>query len=102
MIDFIKEFKEYLPKWCEKKMLPMPKEGSDKWNMAWYDFMKEELNPRWEEIANSYKQMRFKTKEEAAQEKQQQAIPPVQEIEEVEEQPKSEWERVQELLKRKN
>lgn len=64
MIDFIEEFKEYLPQWCDKNMMPKPKEGTDKWNMAWYDFMNDVLTPRFNDIAQHYKNMKFKTKHE--------------------------------------
>ena len=43
-MDLMKEFEEYLPKWAEEKMQPIPtQEHTERWNIAWGDFLKEHL-----------------------------------------------------------
>lgn len=103
-MDIMKEFvEEYLPIWSEQKHQPIPtQKHMDRWNIAWNDFIKERLNPRWEEIAQEYKNMRYKTTADLHKEQEV----PEQEIEAIEEIPepepeKSDWEKVQELLKKK-
>lgn len=94
-MDFMKEFKEYLPKWSEEKMQPIPTEDTpDRWSLAWKDFMNEYLSTKRDEIIAEYKAMKFKTKGDLKKE-------PVKEV--VEEIPKnepelSEWEKVKAML----
>ena len=100
MIDFVKEFKEYLPGWCEKKMQPMPKENTDRWNMAWYDFMNDVLLPKWDDIAQSYKHMQFKIHNPQTEDNSVSITSNTQETQEIVQECKlSEWEKVQQLLK---
>lgn len=97
-MDVMKEFENYLPKWSEEKMQPIPtRKHMDKWNIAWRDFIKEYMQPRWHELAEEYRSMQFKTSD---------YIEPLPEVEEepepeviVEEEQLSEWEKVQKFLK---
>ena len=93
-MDILKAFKEDLPKWCNEKKQPMPKENSNKWYVAWYDFTRTYLKDHYEEIAQDYKNMTLKTTYEIKQ--------PIIEIEEEIPVEKSDWEKVQEYLKKKS
>jgi len=97
-MDILKEFDKFLPGWAEKNLKPIPTPNSDNWNLAWASFTKEFLNPHWDEIAQDYKNMQYKTSNISI------PITPIQneiEPEEIEEEPeKSDWEKVQELLKK--
>lgn len=97
-MDIMKAFKEYLPKWSEEKMQPIPTEDQpDRWSVAWADFQNSYLREHHDELVEEYKAMKFKTvgmaeKEQRAKEKKE------AEVEIVEEKELSEWEKVQKML----
>ena len=100
-MDIMKMFEEYLPRWSEEKMQPMPtKEHPDRWTVAWIDFVKDVLTPKKEELISEYQSMKFKTKgdldKEKAEKIEEQKVEPVKEKEEKE---LSEWEKVKAMLK---
>ena len=107
-MDIMKEFEEYLPKWAEEKMQPIPtQEHPDRWSLAWSDFIKEHLSQKRDELVQDYLNMQFKTvgdrKREKAKKKQaeeQVVETPVEPVEQ--EEPKQEkqsaWDRIQSML----
>ena len=100
-MDFLKEFEEYLPEWSNKKHLPIPtKKHMGKWYLAWNDFVKEKLVPRWNSIKQEYKEL--KLKEKVSEEPQIITEPVVIEeeesMEETQEEDLSDWEKVKKLL----
>ena len=93
----MKAFEEWLPIWSEEKHLPIPtKNHMDKYLVAWQDFLSEYMLDNYEDIADEYRNMRYKGEEPI------QILPEV--VEEVEEEKpkKSNWELVQEKMKKKN
>lgn len=103
-MDIMKEFEEYLPKWAEEKNQPLPtKELSDRWTVAWLDFVKEVLTPRRSELIADYKAMTLKTfgdldKEKAKEEEKQKKEEQIEQhiVEETKE--LTEWEKVKAML----
>lgn len=100
-MDVMKAFEEYAVTWAEENLKPVPKLGSDDWNLAWYQFTRDVLNNKLDEMNNMYKSMQLKTTADLRREQFQTQI--VEEIEEpeVEEEPElSDWEKVQQYLKK--
>jgi hypothetical protein len=104
-MDIIKEFEEYLPKWAEEKMQPIPtQEHPDRWSMAWNDFINEHLSQKRDELVQDYLNMQFKTVGDRKREKAKkaQAEEVVAEIPVKQEEPKQEkqsaWDRIQSML----
>lgn len=93
----MKAFEEWLPVWSEEKHLPIPtKTYSDKWLEAWSDFLSEYMINNYEIVANEYRSMKYKGEEIF-----QKII--TEPVEELEEKPKkSNWELVQEKMKKKD
>jgi len=108
-MDLLKEFEEYLPRWSDEKHLPIPtKKHMDRWYRAWNDFVKEELEPRWDAIRQEYKTLKLYNPEEGQfaedyiePDETEETQEVVEEIEEVEE-PKNSWEEIQEIMKKMN
>ena len=99
-MDMFKEFEEYLPRWSEEKMQPMPtKEHPDRWSIAWKDFVNEVLTPRREELVADYLAMKFKTKGDAMKKEVKEDVVETSSVEEPVKE-LSEWEKVQALLKK--
>ena len=119
-MDLMKEFEEYLPRWSEEKMLPIPTiKHPDRWSVAWNDFIKDVVTPRREEIVAEYKTMKFKTvgmaeKEKRAKEKETEKenlstendnattinkSEQIEQKEETKQKPLTEWERVQAIMR---
>jgi len=97
-MDVMKAFEEWLPIWSEEKHLPIPtKAHMDKWLEAWKDFLSEYMLDNYEQVADEYRNMKYKGEEESTQ-----ILPEV--VEEVEEEKpkKSNWELVQERMKNRN
>ena len=106
-MDLMKEFEAYLPKWSNDKHLPIPtKEHMDRWYRAWGDFVKEELEPRWDNIREEYKSLRLYNPDEPMEEVEEETEETQEEIEEseiveevVEEEPANSWEEIQKIMK---
>ena len=113
-MDLMKEFEEYLPKWAEEKMQPIPtQEHTERWNIAWGDFLKEHLSEKYDEMANEYLNMQYKTvgernlelqarkksAEKVAEEVVEETVEPVEVVKEPVKQ--SSWEKVQAILNEK-
>lgn len=100
-MDIMKLFEEYLPKWSEEKMQPIPTaEHPDRWAVAWTDFQKEFLPTIKDELIADYKNMQLKTygdlkkkKKKIVKSEDVEPIPEKQEEKEL-----SEWEKVQRFL----
>ena len=95
-MDIMKLFEEYLPKWSEENMQPIPTmEHPDRWAIAWRDFQNTYLKEHHKEIVEFYKNMQFKTVGDLEREQEE-------EVEEeepvVEEKEESEWDRVRKFL----
>ena len=108
-MDIMKEFEEYLPKWSEEKMQPIPtQEHMDRWSIAWSDFVKERLAEKHDEMVDEYLNMQYKTVGERKAEKAKAQADtevveePIEEIAEpVVEVKTSSWDRVQAILNEK-
>lgn len=108
-MDLLKEFEEYLPRWSNEKHLPIPtKQHMDRWYRAWNDFVKEELEPRWEKIRTEYKSLDLYHQEDElyAEDIDDTAEPEIEETqeepeetEEVEQQEKNSWAAIQKIMK---
>jgi len=103
MEDVMQLFQEYLPKWAEEKMQPMPtEEFPDRWTEAWKDFVNEVLTANYDERVEQYKAMNYKTKgmvrKEKIQKKREEEEKAVEQSANEPEKPLTEWERVQQYL----
>lgn len=106
-MDIMQAFNDYLPIWSEQKMQPIPtQEHMDRWVLAWKDFQNEYLAEHYQEVADAYKSMAYKTQGDIKREERQaeldkriEEMNAKTELEPIEE-PKvmSEWERVQQML----
>lgn len=107
-MDIMKEFENWLPKWSEEKMQPIPdREHPDRWAVAWKDFQNEFLRENHDKLVEEYKSMTLKThgmleKEKKEKEREERQKQREQELESVQEEEKSmsEWEKVQAMLKK--
>ena len=100
-------FEEFLPNWAKQNNQPIPTKNTDRWYLAWHDFVKTELNSKWLQISQEYKNMQFKTSHDLRQELlQKQLEKQTEQIAEKEvpntEPVLSDWEKVQQLRKNKN
>ena len=102
-MDIIKEFEEeYLPRWSEEKMQPIPtREQSERWYIAWQDFMNEVLTKKYSEVNHFYTNMEYKSERQNNVE-----IIPMEQFDNTEvtkpEKKKSNWELVMEKRKKSN
>lgn len=97
-MDLIQEFYDYLPKWSEENMQPIPDEDHpDRWAAAWKDFQNTYLKEHHEEIVEYYKSMTLKTVGMQKKEQKQKEQPKQDYFEEVVEE-LSEWEKVKKML----
>lgn len=106
-MDLMKEFEAYLPRWSDEKHLPIPtKQHMDRWYRAWNDFVKEELEPRWENIRAEYKTLKLYNPDEPeiVEEEPEIEQEETQEVAETEKEPtpepKNSWEEIQEIMKK--
>ena len=43
-MDVLSLFEEFLPNWAKQNNEPIPTKNTDRWYLAWHDFVKTELN----------------------------------------------------------
>ena len=99
-MDILKEFEEFLPKWCHENHLPKPPIGKQNkvWRKGWQAFMDTYLKEHYDEIREEFLNIKVLTRKELERQLKEEKENKLKQKQEVEEEETS-WERVQQLLK---
>ena len=98
-MDLMEEFDKYLKTWSKKNHLPCPSidKITKNWQLAWNDFLKDVMEPKWEEQKQEFLNMKLLTKEE--QRKREEESKKKEEIEEEFTLDKeTDWDKVKKLM----